>query len=186
MMGCGQDEPMVTVFLDETSFLATSGAVETVTYPTAKAQSPTPYTENGVTLSSAADFNNQVAALTPVFTGNVFGVSGAENVDIEFATPVFAFGLQMQDGFAVGEVVEGPCPASDSRFEFVFLSGGVLVGSTVEDPPVDEVFFVGGITNRALDKVEIREVGSAIDESVGSHCENDFFGPIYTSTSPQP
>ena len=71
--------------------------------------------ENGVSLQHAVGFNNIVVDQTPIFSGNEFGVSGAENVDIGFNQPVQAFGIWMQDGFEVGSI---NAPGMDSQFEF--------------------------------------------------------------------
>jgi hypothetical protein len=124
-----------TVFFDEASFLSASGAVATVTFPTARGLTSADYTENGITLRQAAGFNNEIADFTPVLDGIEFGVSGAENIDIEFGTPIYAFGLWMQDGFEIGEV---RAPGRDSEFDFTFKFGDNVVGTLVVDPPIDQ------------------------------------------------
>ncbi len=134
-----------------------------------------------MTLASAAGFNNRIGEETPLLAGNEFVVSGAENVDITLSPAVKAFGLRMQDGFAVGNV--GTCPpfpTFDSQFTFTFKSGGTTLGTLTEDPPVDEVFFLGAIFSQPVDRIEIRELGSVIGDLGDKYCENDFFGVIYT------
>jgi hypothetical protein len=166
---------------DETAFLSATGAVATVTFPGTRGNTPVPYVENGVSLRHANGFNNAVNDFNgPLLSGNEFAVSGAENIDIEFATPVHAFGLWMQDGFAVGNIGG---PGVDSQFEFKFIGDGVVVTLT-EDPPIDEAFFLGVLVNSAIDRVEIREIGSVVIDFGPPFNENDFFGTIYTSTTP--
>jgi hypothetical protein len=166
--------PGPTIYYDEAEFLTASGAAATVTYPTPKALSAIPYVENGVTLASAGGFNNSVTDLTPVFVGNEFGVSGAENVDITLDVPVYAIGIWMQDGYEVGQVGNGPCPKVDSEFEFTFLASSDVVSTHIEDPAVDQAFFLGLISPQAIDRVEIREVGSAV---------NDLYDPFFNDTA---
>jgi hypothetical protein len=99
-------------------------------------------------------------------------VSGAENINVTFFTPVTAFGIWMQDGFAIGTV--GSCPPfgpQDSQFTFTFKAGDTEIVTLTEDPPIDQAFFFGVVLSLPVDKVEFRE-------TVGTD-ENDFFGLIY-------
>jgi hypothetical protein len=174
-------EPPFTRFVDEAAFLSATGAVATVTFPSARGNTPAPYVENGVSLRHANGFNNAVNDFNGILLpGNEFGVSGAENIDIELATSVHAFGLWMQDGFAVGNIGG---PGVDSQFEFSFIADGIVVVTLTEDPPIDAAFFLGVLVSPAIDKVEIREVGSTVTDFGPPFNENDFFGTIYTSTS---
>lgn len=154
-----------TRYVDEGSFLAASGAAATVTYPTERDLITDPYVENGVSLVQADGRNNAVGDFTAVLPDNEFVVSGVENVDIEFGTSVHSFGIWMHDG-----------PDFDSSFEFRFISNGETVATLTEDPAVDVAFFLGAISSQAIDRIEIREVGT--DD------ENDHFGVIYTNSSP--
>jgi hypothetical protein len=172
----------ITRFTDEAAFLTASGAVATVTYPTPRANTVVTYTEGGVSLVSAGGFINRIGDETPILAGNEFLVSGAENVDIDLSPSVWAFGLRMQDGFAVGNV--GTCPpfpTFDSQFEFTFKSGGTVLGTLTEDPPVDQLFFLGAIFNQPVDRIEIRELGSVIGDLGDKYCENDFFGVMFVA-----
>ena len=155
-------------YLDEAEFLTASGATLTVSYPNIKAGDVIPYTENGVHMAQAAGAKNGVQPYTPVLDGYEFGVSGVENIDITFDTPVTAFGFWMQDGFVVGDI---SAPGTDSQFDFIFKSGNTIVAQFSEDPPIDQAFFFGVVLSLPFDKVEIRE-------TVGTD-ENDFFGHIY-------
>ena len=172
----------VTRFTDEAAFLAASGATAAVTYPTPRPNSFDPYIEDGVSIASAAGFINRVRDETPLLAGNEIVVSGAENIDITLSPAVSAFGLRMQDGFAIGNV--GTCPpfpTFDSQFEFTFKSGFTTLGTLTEDPPVDQVFFLGAIFGQPVDRIEIREIGSVVDDLFDQYCEADFFGRMFTA-----
>lgn len=172
-----------TLFTDEATFLAVSGATVAVTYPTARGLTPAPYVEGGVTLVQAAGFNNAVDDFTPVFDGREFAVSGAENVDVTFDADTYGFGLWMQDGFDVGFI--NWSPALDSRFAFTFHGVSGTLGSVVVDPPVDQPFFLGAVSATVpITRVEIREVDSDIDNLYDPYVENDFFSRMFTSTAP--
>jgi len=174
--------PGPVVFYDQAEFTAASGAVLTVIYPNLKPGDGIPYSENGVTMESATGlgFANGVQQYTPVLPGYEFGVSGAENINIAFATPVTAFGIWMQDGFAIGTV--GSCPPfgpQDSQFTFTFKAGSTVILTLTEDPPIDQAFFLGVMLGQAAYRLEIREVGSVVSDFGDKYCENDFFGHIY-------
>jgi len=166
------------VFEDSLAFFAAAGgATLKVSYPTSRDLTTAPYVENGVTLTQASGYNNWVAPHTPVFTGNVLAVSGAENLDITLASPIGAFGLWMQDGLTVGNV---GCTGLDSRFTVTFRDAlGGIVGLTEIDPPADVAFFVGFTFTPVVEGVAIREIGATAD-LFDPYCENDFFGRIYT------
>ncbi len=167
--------PGPVVFYDQGEFATASGAVLTVIYPNFKEGDFVPYTENGVSMESAAGFRNGVKPYTDVLPGYEFGVSGAENINITFATPVTAFGMWMQDGFAVGDI---GATGLDSQFTFTFKVGASEIVTLTEDPPIDQAFFLGVILGQAADRLEIREVGSGLGIS-DQYNENDFFGHIY-------
>lgn len=172
-----------TVFADEATFLAVSGAAVAVTYPSTRGLTPLEYTEGGVTLVQAAGFNNAIDDFTPVFEGHEFAVSGAENVDVTFDADVYAFGLWMQDGFEVGFI--NWTPALDSRFEFTFHGASGMLGSVVVDPPVDQPFFLGAVSALVpIVRVEIREIDSDIEDLFDPYVENDFFSRISIAASP--
>ena len=160
-------------FSDADTFVAATGALETVSYPFSRDTRNTPYLEHGVTLSHADGGDNQIADLTRVLPGREFSVVDAENIDVTFDEPVAAVGIWLQDGYDVGDL--GGCPKHDSQFEFRFLADSILLLAFDEDPPIDEAFFLGVASIRAIDRIEIREAGD--------YCENDFFGSILTVVS---
>jgi hypothetical protein len=127
-------------------------------------------------MEQAVGYLNGVKPYTDLLDGYEFGVSGAENINITFGTPVTAFGIWMQDGYAVGDI---GAPGKDSRFTFTFYAGAVVVKSFEVDPPIDEAFFVGLALEQSVDRLEVREVGST-DDLYDQYNENDFFGVIYT------
>ena len=147
-----------------------------VHFATSRSLTPEPYEEGVVTLVHPAGFNNRIEDHTPLLEGNEFAVSGAENIDLSFSTNPTAFGIWLQDAFAVGDL--GGCQGADSRFEFTFIRGATAIAGLTVDPPVDEAFFYGVLLGGTFDQVEIREDGSSIDDLFDPLCENDFFGSI--------
>ena len=85
--------------------------------------------------------------------------------------------MRMQDGFDIGNL--GGCLKHGSQFEFTFRSNRVIVGTLVEDPPIDQLFFLGVILPQTVNAVEIREIGTTVNGS--TFCENDFFGVMFTA-----
>jgi hypothetical protein len=157
--------PEPELFFDEAAFLAATGAQVTVTFPNERAITNEPYVENGVTFTC----RNSISDYTPVLPNLEFAISGVENCDLDFAMPITAFGMWMQDGFLIGDI---NAPGRDSQFTFTFYAGAFAVATFEVDPPIDVAFFVGAALDQPVDKLEIREV-------VPDH-ENDFFGVIYT------
>jgi hypothetical protein len=179
-----RQDPASVLFIEQSAFLEASSAVERVSYPRSRSASPGPYQANGVTVGSAIGFRNVVADHTPVIPGKELAVFGPEHVDVNFARPVIAFGLLLQDGYKVGTASSLACPPADSQFELTLRSGEDVVAGYRVDPPIDELFFVGITSTRPFDRVEIREVGALLRED-RTACEDDFFGPMFaTEASP--
>lgn len=170
-----------TRFTDLQSFLTASGAIETVSFPTTRGLTTTPYVENGVTLVSAGGFNNVVLDETTNLAGNEFTVSGAENIDITFPPGVLSVGVVMEDG-----VAGGGCTGRDSQFQLTFIASDMqtVLGTFEEDPPIGQSFFIGFLLGASVGRLEIREVGSNVNDLFDPFCENDWIGSVYTGTTP--
>lgn len=140
-----------------------------------------------VQVSHAVGFGVVSGDMSPVIPGSEYGVSGAEHFDIVLSEPVKAFGMYMHDGYDIGFNVNSPnCPHSDSSFTITYKYNDGTVASTSVNPPKDSLFFVGIASESSFNKIEVRENGAAINEAVGSHCENDFIGGFIGSASFDP
>jgi hypothetical protein len=148
----------VTSFCSEATFLTASGATQRVSYPTSVPQQGGSYTENGVTMAQAFGQNFAVGDFTPVLTGNELSVNDVESVDVTLPGPATAFGIRIQDGFAVGAI---NAAGIDSTFTFTFKNGTTVAGNLTVNPPNDQAFFVGATASSPFDRVEIRETSLA-------------------------
>lgn len=177
-----QPPPTPTRFTDLQAFLTASGATETVSFPTTRGLTATPYVENGVTLVSAGGFNNIILDQTANLPGNEFTVSGAENIDITFPFGVHGVGLVMEDG----SLSEGVCTGRDSQFQLTFIASDMqtVLGAFSEDPQIGQLFFIGFILPEPVGRLEVREVGSDVNDLFDPFCEVDWIGSVYTGTTP--
>jgi hypothetical protein len=169
-----------TVYDDEADFLAATGAVLTVDFPAPTTAAPS-YTENGVVITQVDGYSLSVfddrSAATP---GNELGVSGPESIDILLPEPQTTFGMYIEDSTTDPNSLS-VCPKLDSTFTFTFLDEtGMVVGEVNVAPPSNQTFFVGVALDAPFDLVEIREDGALPGDNVGPHCENDYFGDIFT------
>jgi len=167
-------------------FVTDTKSIMTVSFPETTDFSTIPYTENGVSISQANGFENQVVDSEQLditnLTGNVLRVNGPEHFNIKISKPAFSIGLFLIDGYWSYD----SCPQSDSKFSVLIKNHKTIIGSIdVVDPPLKSNFFIGITTNAIFDSVEIREIGAPIDENAGDHCENDFIGIIYLKYADQ-
>jgi hypothetical protein len=114
---------------------------------------------------------------TGLLSGNQIGISDTENLNIDLANPVFAF------GFDFVEPENDPtsfinAPFVDSTFQVRFLNNGLLVDTFIFNAPNDVAAFFSVWGDVTFDRVEIREIVGGI--------ENEFFGEFYTGTAPLP
>jgi len=177
----------LTAFDDEAAFVRATGATQRVSYPDTAWGRPE-YAEGGVTVRHPAGFKVYVEHLTPLVDGNTLGVSGAEHLDISLAAPARAFGIRLQDGYAVGCVagagnfpICAQTPAGlDSRWSITLKRGTAVVGTLDVDPPIDELSFVGVVAPEPFDGVELREADGSMD-IMDPLSENDFFGVVFVA-----
>jgi len=179
-----------TFFFDETSFINESGATVVVSYPsdvqvvTGDPAIPVaPYVENSVVISSASGFGYLVSDRSPAFAGREYTTSGSENIDINFPTPIEAFGTSLVDGFGISD--SGGCILVDSSFTITFKNGGTTVDSLNIDAPPETPVFIGFVSSQPFDTVEIREdgtpVGMTSEALFALGCENDYMSKILTA-----
>jgi len=166
-----------SIFTNKELFLQYSGSTLKVSYPNTKAINTTSYVENGITICQGNGLGNGINEYTSKIDGYELAVNGPEHINISFSYDIKAFGITVYDKNSD----DGSCLASDSKFDLILKYNDNIVDNIQIDPPVDEAFFIGIVSLSNLNKIEFREIGAMIDENYGDHCEDDFFGPIYTS-----
>jgi len=126
------------------------------------------FTAEQVTFSlSAPAFELYSEELTGFLPGQEIGISERENLNAQFASPVFAAGFD----FFEPSSGDPSCPYFDSTFSVTLKSGLTTVGRFDFNAPDDEPSFIGVESQIAFDRLEIREI-------VGG-CDNEYFGQFY-------
>jgi hypothetical protein len=117
----------------------------------------------------------ELADWHPAMPGNDIAM-GYENLQVQFATPVYSFGFDFVEPNLTMSPFDG-VPV-DSSFEIVMYRGSAEVGRVTFNAHDDVVGFVGVWSARAFDRVTI------IDQT-GDH-DNEFFGQFYVGLTPKP
>lgn len=143
----------------------------------------TSVTVGSVTFSLAVGGNTLVVGASgtpaepdwyPDLPGNDIAM-GYENLQVQFDTPVYAFGFDfVEPNLTMPDF--GGTPV-DSTFEIVMYLGSREVGRATFNAQDDVVGFVGAWSSLPFDRVTI------IDQT-GDH-DNEYFGQFYTSTVPK-
>jgi hypothetical protein len=110
---------------------------------------------------------------TPLLPGNEIAIGERENLDAQFAGPVFAAGFE----FAEPTCTSG-CAASTFAITLRDAASGI-VGSFLFAPKQDVAQFFGVWSDTAFNLMQIRET-LPLDSS------NEYFGQFYTSTTAVP
>jgi len=168
-----------SIFTSKELFMQYSGATLKVSFPETKEINTTSYVENGITMSQGNGLGNAINEYTDKIDGYEFAVNGPEHINIDFSFDINAFGITLYDKNSD----DGSCLASDSKFDIIIKYNDNIIDNVQIDPPIDEAFFLGIISLKSFNKIEFREIGAKIDENYGDHCEDDFFGTIFTSES---
>jgi len=179
ILNTNASESEITTIYDKDSFVLATGSNLSVKFPDSTSSSAQ-YKENNIIIKHAGGFQGDVSDYTDIIPGNEFAVSGPENIDIAFPDKIKAFGIFIHDKNSN----DGNCIANDSQFNITLKNDNSIIGIIENiDPPVDQLFFVGLVSNEFFNKVEIREKGSPVTTDSSTYCENDFFGPIYSTIS---
>ncbi len=107
---------------------------------------------------------------TPLLSGNDLAINGVENLDVEIASAVNAFGFE----FVEPTTANTNAPFFESTFAVTLFEGTTEVGSFEFERPNDVATFVGVVSDEFFNRVEIRDRTGTID--------NEFFGTFYTGT----
>ncbi|ETR68491.1 MAG: hypothetical protein OMM_10474 [Candidatus Magnetoglobus multicellularis str. Araruama] len=174
LLNANANETELTIFYDNNEFIYATGSNVTVKFPNDSNSSQ--YKENNVIIKQIDSEAVVVDDFSDIITGKELTVSGRESIDIIFPESIKSFGIYIHDA----NVTAGGCSAHDSKFSITLKEDNTDIG-TIEsfDPPVDQLFFIGLVSTDLFNKVEIREIGATTSST---YCENDFFGPIYSTT----
>ena len=175
----------VFTFDDEAAFVTAIGAAAQPAIPDLGSVI-SPVTLGYLTLSTTSSglifgaFGAAWSAWSTVIPGNAFVISGVEDFDIDFATPVASFGFQVHEPTATGDPPDATntTAAVDSAFTVSLFSAGSLVGAAGFAPANDTLAFFGVWSSTPFDRVEV-------DETVGTD-DNEYFGTFYTGATPAP
>lgn len=100
-----------------------------------------------------------------------FAINGVENLNYDFASPVFAAGFRFVepqfDPNVNGTFIH-------SAFNITLLRAGSVVHLFSVSRPTDVASFIGVWSGVAFDRMEVREVNGG--------AENEFFGEVFTGT----
>lgn len=105
--------------------------------------------------------------------GPDIAVSDVENLNADFAAPVYACGFDFVKPWNDPNALAEPGP---STFTVTLLNRSATVGSFTYTPPYDQALFYGVWSDTAFTRMEIRETIGGID--------NEFWNQFYTGTTP--
>ena len=163
-----------TVFSDKFEFLNATFA-QSVSGPLPAAQFPIhgSRTVGDVTITSGRwGFDDRTSALpgTEIVISKGLGDDMSENLNVELASSVVAFGFDM---YEVSGVPGFNGTFVDSVFSVSLLNGSDLVNTFTVNAPDNVASFFGFLADGSFDTVEIREI-------VGNN-DNEYFGQFYAS-----
>jgi hypothetical protein len=173
---CSANAAIVT-YTDKTAFITSTGATSaTGTLPDLGLVGST-YTLGTVTFSAAppatvlfigASGTRAAPDWTNVSPGNDIAISGVENLNVDFSTPVSSAGFDF-----VEPSDECYAPCFDSNFNVTLKNGGVVLDSFTFNAPDDVLAFVGVSSSTVFDRMEIVDTTGTIDD--------EFFGEFYSA-----
>lgn len=184
LLAAGQTRAAIVTFNDQAAFVGATGATS--------ATGPLPNigntggsaTVNGVTFTrgpaatqlfiGAAGVGSIPGDWTPLIAGNDIALSSPEDLDVDFAGPVFSAGFDFvePDSTSAGPGCNAAC--SDSTFNVTLKLGAAVVDAFSFNAPDNVLAFIGVWSDSAFDGLEIRDVTATID--------NEYFGEFYTGS----
>ena len=179
----GGPPPVVQVFDNRTGFQNTTGASSNGAIPDLGAVG-TSVTIGSITFSLALGGDSLAVGASgtpaepdwyPNLPGNDIAL-GYENLQLQFATPVYAFGFDFVEP-NLSMPPFGGTPG-DSTFEIVMYRGAAEIGRTTFNAQDDEPGFVGVWSYQPFDRVTIIDLSGNDDD--------EFFGQFYIGKNPKP
>lgn len=109
---------------------------------------------------------------TALLPGNEIAIDGVEDLNANFATPIYSGGFDFVDR----TIGDAGCPGLDSTFKVTLYNGGTAVDEFTFNASNDVMSFVGIHSSAPFTRLDIRETPGG--------CENDFFGQFYCGSIP--
>lgn len=170
-LATGHARADVSTFTDTIEFLLASGATSATGALPTQACCTGSRAMGIVTVANPAGFAIDDYSIR--LSGNEITINGLENLTVTFPHQVYAFGMDMVEP-QFDPLVNAAF--AESTFTFSLSLGGNAVGSYSFSPPNDTASFFGVWVDTPFDTVTITETAGGV--------ENEFFGQMYASTSP--
>lgn len=168
-----QAQAGLTVYDDMLLYLADTGATAAAPLPDIGLVPPGDATASlsvgdltySISAPGSTSFFSGGASWTTAISGNTIAIGGSENLNVDLANGIYAF------GFEFVEPSDSPSFV-DSTFSVTLFDGLTTIDSFTFNAANDVAAFVGVWADVQFDRVEIKEI-------VGAG-ENEFFGQFYT------
>ena len=179
----GSANAAIVQYNDRSSFLSDTGATSaTGALPSLGSVGPSA-TVGSVTFTQGPGASaliigsfGSVTDWTPTNPGNDIALSASEDLDVDFAAPVFAAGFDFVEPNQDSPRPGCNAPCFDSDFEVTLLLGATAVDVFNFNAPDNVLAFVGVWSDSAFDRLEIRDLNGEID--------NEYYGEFYTGLRP--
>ena len=175
----GPASAAILTFDDRSSFLAQTGATSaTGTLPDLGNVSPSAtvgsvtFTQGPAATALIIGSFGSVTDWTPLNPGSDIALSAPEDLDVDFAAPVFSAGFDFVEPDANSDGIGCNAQCFDSDFEVTLLLGATTVDMFSFNAPDNVLAFVGVWSDSAFDRLEIRDITGEID--------NEYYGEFYT------
>lgn len=118
-----------------------------------------------------------IGSYSPIIPGNEIAISNSENLNVDFANPVYSFGFYFAEPTDLNACGGGaPQPCVDSDFQVLLKNNADIVATINFNAPDDVLNFLGVISDAPFNRVEIKDLTGNID--------NEYFGEFFSSTQP--
>ncbi len=150
-----------TLFSDKATFLTATGATSaTGSLPNVGNVGAGPYTLGSLTFTNPNGQSQFFLDWTGLSPGNELAISDKEDLDVDMAGPVFAFGFDFVN-------------VTGSTFGLELFSSTTSLSTHTVTPPTNVLSFVGIQADVTFDRVEIRDITGSVT--------NEYYGEFFTS-----
>lgn len=160
----------LTVYSDKATFLMATSAQTLDPFPDLGAADIVKLSQGNLTFTPTLESSLNFREFTSLLSGVDLAINGVEDLNIDFTHPINSFGFDFVDSSRPFDP-----RYVNSLFRTSLLRGGLSVGTFNFQRPYDVAAFVGVISDRWFDRVEIREIVGGIDD--------EYYGHFYTGNS---
>jgi len=178
----GRVDAAIVTFDNRINFLSSTGATSATGVLPDLGNTGGSATVNGVTFTQgpaatqlfigAAGVGSIPGDWTPLIAGNDIALSAPEDLDVDFAGPVFSAGFDFVEPNESSVVPGCNAPCFDSTFGVTLKLGATVVDMFNFNAPDNVLAFIGVWSDSAFDRLEIRDLTATVD--------NEYFGQFYT------